>query len=153
MHSPAWCARPLAPLVIWGWGSRAVPPAAASHPIPRKRCSKARLRPRMLLLRSAIPAQLRLSPSRLSPTAAEPGHGRTEPPRPAEGSSGITQAFCRLPQHRLVMPRFRHTPLTRARWSRPEVASSSANQRARRLRSNLRARRREGRGAGPGARP
>ncbi|XP_058695879.1 mis18-binding protein 1 isoform X2 [Poecile atricapillus] len=48
---------------------------------------------------------------------------------------------------------FLDTPRTRARWSRPAVALSSANRRARGPRSNLRAGRREGSGAGPGAPP
>ncbi|XP_077037015.1 mis18-binding protein 1 isoform X2 [Agelaius phoeniceus] len=49
------------------------------------------------------------------------------------------------------MPLFLNTPRIRARWSRPAVALRSANGRARRLRSNLRAGLREGSGAGPGA--
>ncbi|XP_063255825.1 mis18-binding protein 1 isoform X2 [Prinia subflava] len=51
------------------------------------------------------------------------------------------------------MALFLNTPRTRARWSRPAVALSPANRRARRPRSNLRAGRREGSGAGPGAPP
>ncbi|XP_059706713.1 mis18-binding protein 1 isoform X2 [Haemorhous mexicanus] len=46
-----------------------------------------------------------------------------------------------------------NTPRTCARWSRPAVALPSANRRARRLRSNLRAGRREGSAAGPRAPP